>query len=224
MKNRHTSFALPAGFNSRKRPAPWVRPVGTATVPFSRQRVLLGEVSAALRQQMFFWGRDVLSGGNLLLRHGFDKLPSAGLKGTSCYRISFQDGVIELHGACAGWYPATDSPRPGFLFVRHTGRCASHQLHEPVVPGSHDVTALQSATATTMTAARTFMTWLAGYEEWIQTETNCGYRRECQHMLMQMPKGKPWLPAEQALEWMRIFATNGPETSRPRQMFGPGRR
>ena len=76
-----------------------------ADIPLSRQRVLLGDLKAALLQQMFFWGRDVMAGGNLLTAHGFMKLPSLGLKGTSCYRLDYHDGVIELHGACAGWYP-----------------------------------------------------------------------------------------------------------------------
>ena len=55
---------------------------------------------------VFFWGRDVVHpDGNLLVRQGFSKSPSAGLQGTSCYGLDWQGGRIELHGACAGWYP-----------------------------------------------------------------------------------------------------------------------
>ncbi|HYF36735.1 MAG TPA: hypothetical protein VD994_15680 [Prosthecobacter sp.] len=58
-----------------------------ADIPFSRQRVLLGDFTKALRQQMFFWGRDVMAQGKLLLQYGFQKFASPGLQGTSCYRL-----------------------------------------------------------------------------------------------------------------------------------------
>lgn len=189
-------------------------------VPLSRQRVLLGDVSAALRQQMFFWGRDVLTDGNLLLQHGFHKLPSSGLKGTSCYRLPFHDGVIELHGACAGWYPSQKSQKPGFLFIRSTGRCSTHNLHEPVVPGFHDVGAMKSDTAATIAGAQTFISWLAAYETWILSKIGGSYRYRCWKMLAQMPKGQPWLPTEKAVTWLKLFASCGPDTPRTKQMTG----
>ena len=70
----------------------------------SRLGGLLRDLTAGLKQQMFFWGRDVVHpDGNLLVRQGFSKSPSAGLQGTSCYGLDWQGGRIELHGACAGW-------------------------------------------------------------------------------------------------------------------------
>lgn len=65
---------------------------------------------------MYFWGRDVLHEGHLLLRYGFEKRPSTGLQGTSCYSKAWQKGMIELHGACAGWYPDSTG-QEGFLFI-----------------------------------------------------------------------------------------------------------
>jgi hypothetical protein len=185
-------------------------------IPFSRQRVLLSDLKAALLQQMFFWGRDVLTGGNLLIKHGFIKLPSFGLKGTSCYRLDYRDGVIELHGACAGWYPAEHNPQPGFLFVRTTGRCTAHHLHDPVIPGRYDPQALTHDTTATMSGARVFAAWLADYEDCIMASQGPDYRRQCRQMLSKLPKGRPWLPAEQATHWLRAFAQEGPRAQRAR--------
>lgn len=190
-----------------------------ADIPFSRQRVLLSDLKAALLQQMFFWGRDVLTDDNLLLTYGFLKLPSFGLKGTSCYRLDYRDGVVELHGACAGWYPSENDPQPGFLFVRTTGRCISHYLHDPVIPGRYDQQVLMHNTAATMSAARVFAAWVADYEDWIKESQGSEYRKECRHMLGKLPKGRPWLPAEQATHWLRAFAQKGPRTQRARAMF-----
>ena len=189
-----------------------------ADVPLSRQRVLLTDFAAALRQQMFFWGRDVMCGGNLLLRHGFEKRESPGLKGTSCYRLTHEDGVIELHGACAGWYPQAGSARPGFLFVRKRGRISTHRLHEPVVPGRYQSDALQNHTADAMAAARLFAEWLADYEAWVRQQMGPGYRVECRQMLASLPKGQTWLPAPEAERWLRLFAAQGPGAPRARTL------
>jgi len=188
-------------------------------VPFSRQRVLLSDLKAALLQQMFFWGRDVLTGGNLLIQYGFIKLPSPGLKGTSCYRLDYRDGVIELHGACAGWYPHEDNPQPGFLFVRTTGRCTTHHLHEPVIPGHYQPESLSHHTASTMSGAQVFAAWLADYEDWIMAHLGSRYRQHCRQMLSRLPKGRAWLPAEQATRWLRTFARQGAHAQRAKTMF-----
>lgn len=187
-------------------------------VPLSRQRVLLADFSNALRQQMFFWGRDVMSGGNLLLRHGFTKHPSPGLKGTSCYRRRHGDGVIELHGACAGWYPDPGSDRPGFLYVRTSGRCMTHRLHEPVVPGQYDKEVLQVRTTEVLEAARHFAAWLAGYEAWVLRKMGPDYRTGCRRMLNSLPKGRAWLPAPQAEQWLKLFISGGPAAPRARTL------
>lgn len=188
-------------------------------VPLSRQRVLLADFAAALRQQMFFWGRDVMSGGNLLLKHGFEKRESPGLKGTSCYRLPHEDGVIELHGACAGWYPQAGSARPGFLFVRTRGRISTHSLNEPVVPGRYQAEALQNHTADAMAAARLFAGWLADYEAWVRRQMGAGYRVECRQMLASLPKGQTWLPAPEAERWLRLLAARGPSAPRARALM-----
>jgi hypothetical protein len=188
-------------------------------VPLSRQRVLLRDFSSALRQQMFFWGRDVLTGGNLLLHHGFAKRESPGLKGTSCYFKKHEDGLIELHGACAGWYPDLGSVRPGLLYVRARGRCTTHRLHEPVAPGHYEPAAQENRTVEILEAAKLFAAWLADYEAWVMKQQGASYREGCRRMLMRLPKGQPWLPAPEAERWLRKFSMLGATTPRACQML-----
>lgn len=187
--------------------------------PISRQRVLLSDFNKALRQQMFFWGRDVMTQNNLLLKFGFQKRASAGLKGTSCYWMPNKQGIIELHGACAGWYPDEASSQSGFLFIRTTGRCYSHHLHTPVIPGHHPFEWLSNNTPEVMQSAQAFAAWLANYEAWIQHKAGADYRNECRHMLGQLPKGSPWLPPKLAGEWLRRFALHGPHTPRAKTLL-----
>ena len=63
------------------------------------------DLAEGIQQQMYFWGQDVIRPeGNFLVEQGFVRSPSEGAKGTSCYRLPWQNGHIELYGACAGWY------------------------------------------------------------------------------------------------------------------------
>lgn len=190
----------------------------SSVVPLSRKRVLLADFAAALSQQMYYWGRDVLSGGNLLLKRGFEKLPSPGLKGTSCYRIRHEEGLIELHGACAGWYPGTDGGRPGLLFVRKQRRCAAHHLHEPVVPGSYPAESLSHDTADVLAASQFFAGWMLDYEEWVLRRMGRTYRPECRRMLASLPRGEAWLPDSEARRWMRLFQVEGARAPRARTL------
>lgn len=133
------------------------------------QRGLLNDFTRALGQQMFYWGRDVLTGRNLLLEAGFEKRVSMGLQGTSCYRLPWRGGFIELHGACAGWYAPLDGREaPGFLFIRTDRRCYAHDETLAVVPGRYDYATLRSSSlAEVMEGARFFARWLTGYEQWV---------------------------------------------------------
>ena len=187
-------------------------------VPISRQRALLGDLSAALAQQMFFWGRDVLTDDNLLLRYGFKKTPSSGLKGTSCYSKRRDHGLLELHGSCAGWYPQRPEQQHGFLYVRTLGKCSAHHLPEPTVPGQHEAYPIKFETRASMEAAQRFAAWMVDYESWVQRRKGVDYRSACRNMLARLPKGKPWLPPQQALLWLQSFAQNGPQAPRAREL------
>lgn len=171
------------------------------------QRGLLNDLTRGLAQQMFYWGRDVLKEGNLLLAAGFEKRVSMGLQGTSCYRLGWRGGFIELHGACAGWYPpAGGGEAPGFLFVRADRRCYAHGLEEAVVPGDYEYERLKSGhLVDVMAGARFFARWLTGYENWVCGRTGWGYREECEQLFRKLETSRNWLAPRARLEWIRAF-------------------
>lgn len=179
----------------------------------------LNDLTVGLGQQMFFWGRDVVQGVNLLVSHGFERQPSTGLQGTSCYRLPWRGGLLELHGACAGWYPS-DPEQPGFLFVRSDKRCYAHHLSKPVVPGRYDHDDLRAGKAKpVLTAARVFVSWLADYEAWIDSEKGPEYRRECHGMFARLPTSRTWLPPDLARQWWDRFAAGDPALPRARAVM-----
>lgn len=173
------------------------------------QRGLLNDFTWGLGQQMFYWGRDVMTDGNLLMAAGFEKRVSTGLQGTSCYRLKWCGGFVELHGACAGWYPpGGGGEAPGFLFVRTDRRCYAHELEEAVVPGKYEYGVLRSgvaALAEVMAGARFFARWLTGYEGWVRRRMGVGYREECQRMFAKLETSREWLEPRAGWEWMRAF-------------------
>ncbi|MDI1312474.1 hypothetical protein [Prosthecobacter sp.] len=182
----------------------------------ANQRGLLNDVHRGLGQQMFFWGRDVMTSGNLLIDHGFERQPSPGHQGTSCYRKAWRGGLIELHGHCAGWYPQEASEAPGFMFVR-TRRCSyAHEQNQPVDPGCYETHQSKLSLQTQMDAARHFTAWLTEYEEWIIQQAGLTHRNECFAMFRKLADSKPWLPPQQALNWWQRFAANDARLVRAR--------
>jgi hypothetical protein len=174
----------------------------------------LNDLTIGLGQQMFFWGRDVLTDGNLLLKHGFQKHRSEGLQGTSCYCKPWEDGMIELHGACAGWYPC-EGGQCGFLFIRNAKRCYIHHRTTPVVPGEYDFSEFDSSNLPELTrSSRIFTAWLAEYEAWIAKQMGRAYREECHAMFCKLPTSKPWLEPEKARRWIVSFAAASPSLPR----------
>lgn len=179
----------------------------------------MNDFTQALGQQMFFWGRDVLYAGNLLLKYGFEKHPSPGLQGTSCYRKGWGQGYIELHGACAGWYAESDTSQcPGFLYIRSDKRCYTHRQREPVVPGRYDYAHLQSGhVGELLEAGRHFASWLVDYENWVLRFCCEQHRQACFRMFSQLPTSKPWRAPEKALQWLSLFAEASPGLKRARK-------
>jgi hypothetical protein len=189
------------------------RDTGTASKPQTGvsaplTRGHLNDLTAALGQQMFFWGRDVLAReGNLLVKFGFSRTESPGLKGTSCYRKAWREGFIELHGACAGWYPTDPTSAPGFLFIRTDRRCYAHHETAAVIPGRYDHDKLSSGNLQTLSqSARVFAAWLADYERWIERHVGPEHRSDCYSMFSKLPAGKPWLPPTLAIKWLRLVS------------------
>lgn len=178
----------------------------------------LQDLTRALGQQMFFWGRDVLTEGNLLLSFGLKKHPSPGLKGTSCYRCPWQDGVIELHGACAGWYPHQPNEQPGFLFIRQSRACFTHRFSGPVIPGDYPDQGLKSGPlGDLVVASRTFTAWLCEYETWVRSKAGRKHREDCYRMFRRLPASIPWLPPTNDLPWLTSYAGAAPGLARARR-------
>lgn len=203
--------------NTTAKPQPRPEPAANTFEAGNRQsRGFVNDFTNALGQQMFFWGRDVLHEGNLLLAYGFEKRRSPGLQGTSCYRVPWREGFVELHGACAGWY-GEKSVSPGFLFVRSDKRCYAHRLSSAVIPGRHDHASLSSGNAKeVLEAGRTFASWLVHYEEWILSFCCEKHRQECFRMFSRLPTSRPWLPPEKALPWLSQLARGSSQLQRAR--------
>ncbi len=183
----------------------------------ARTRALWRDLAAGLRQQMYFLGRDVLHpSGNLLLRSGFLKRPSEGLKGTSCYRLPWEGGFIDLHGSCAGWYP--DAEGPGFIYVRPRSRCFRWMGDAPPVPGKWPVRLLRADdTAALHAAALPFLSWWLAYERAIITAGHGGHRGDCYRGLRRAAGLRQWLPPSEAIGWVEQFRTDLPRLRRPLQ-------
>ncbi|MGC6426532.1 MAG: hypothetical protein ACON5H_05990 [Akkermansiaceae bacterium] len=176
----------------------------------------LRDLAEGLRQQMFFWGQDVVHpGGNFLVKQGFERLPSRGLQGTSRYRLKWQAGHIELYGACAGFY----GPNGGFTFIRHQQRCAVW-LSEKItpVPGAWRKEFIdRDATREELyLASLPFLDWLIHYEEQVIVKLGRAHRTANFLKYRKVPKAKAWIEPEAALEWFRCFEATPQLLSRPK--------
>lgn len=165
---------------------------------------------------MFFWGRDVMHpGGNFLVNQGFQRDPSAGLKGTSRYRLPWQGGCIELYGACAGWYGV----ERGFTFIRPRRRCAIWLSGETLpVPGSWR-TELIDTTATKGDLYATslpFINWLISYEREVRASLGGSYRQQTYGQYRKVPKARAWIEPEAALCWFEQYRHAPGELVRPK--------
>jgi hypothetical protein len=183
-----------------------------------RVSTLLRDYTDALAQQMFYWGRDVIHpSGNLLVAHGFDRRKSEGLEGTSCYRKELNEGYIELHGACAGWYP-DDTEEPGFLYIRTRRRCFLYDGVEPPAPGFYNEELLRTTPgADLLERSQRFLAWWLDYERWLAGVTGADYRTACYRTFAKLPKSTPWLPPEAGLDWLCSFRNDPMKAGRPKR-------
>ena len=165
---------------------------------------LLNDFTAALGQQLYFWGCDVIHPqGNLLCEYGLERRKKDGVKGTSCYRTKYQDDIIELHGLCVGRY----SPNKiSFLYTRKYRRCWVYEDSEPPLPGHYDKKLIKrNAVHQIEMASRRFLEWWLEYESWIAATTNPAYRRMCYRSYRKLPKAKSWLQPNDALSWLQDY-------------------
>lgn len=116
---------------------------------------------------MLRWGQDVQSPrGNLLVAHGFTRLPCA--RGSSRYRLRWRDRWIELHSFCVTF---CGGGRPGLRFIRPRQRVYLDPRAEPAPPSEHAddmlrLPFLAGERAAFTAAADEFHTWLTEYAGW----------------------------------------------------------
>jgi hypothetical protein len=161
---------------------------------------LYRDLAAGLHQQMYFWGKDAEhSEGNLFLRTGFQKRPSTGLKGTSCYRLPWRNGAIELHGSHAGWL----SEEGGMLFIRPLRRCVRWCGATPPVPGKYPRDCFSARTDELLQRlTRPFLDWWLAHEKEVQRLTSGTYRESCHRLFKKLPRSRAWLRPESATRWV----------------------
>lgn len=211
-----SSLSHPSRFPTLKaNPAVRWAPEVVESFSNSELRGFLRDFTAALGQQMYFWGRDVIHDeGNLLQAFGFDRRPSEGLDGTSCYRLSCEHGTVELHGACVGMYSENSD---GFLFIRNRRRCFLYASDEPPTPGFYAEEILRThPTADLFQASRRFLRWWLDYEDWIRRVTSSGYRDACFRTFKKLPRSRAWLPPSAGLGWLSTYATDPTSLRRAR--------
>ena len=189
-------------------------------IPLSRLRALLRDFTTLLSQQMYFWGRDVIyPRGNLLCENGFDRRKSEGLEGTSCYRRELTEGgLIELHGACAGFYDPDPSSEQSFLYIRNRKRCFLYSDSEPPAPGLYASETLNNGPALGLYfASLRFLDWWLDYETWISKETTSDWRDQCFKAFASLPASQPSLPPREAVLWLSQYRSNPAKINRVRE-------
>jgi hypothetical protein len=168
---------------------------------------------------MFFWGCDVQhSAGNLLVRRGMERVAreSAKGEGTSRYRIAHCDGVVELHGFCAGWYPE-NSAGMGAIFIRERERVGAVRGGCPLTPGRYESERLVAESPDALLGiCRPLLEWVAEYERWVRHECSAEYRDECWRRTRSLPARRRWLAPESGLAWLESFLQNPAAARRAR--------
>ncbi len=187
-------------------------------LPASRRRSLVRDLADALRQQMYFWGCDVRHpSGNLLAQVGMERIarPSAEGEGTSRYQMPWQNGVVELHGFCAGWY---SSEADGALYIRGRNALTRCRGGAPLTPGQYEPERLAPATREELLMlVRPLIDWVVAYEEWAEQAAGAAHRARCWAALHTLRRGQPWLAPAQAREWLHTFLHHPEATPRPRR-------
>ena len=195
-------------------------PLSIDEIPASRLRALLRDFTILLGQQMYFWGRDVVHPrGNLLCESGFERRRSEGLDGTSCYRRpSGEHAVIELHGACAGFYSSEASSGPSFLYIRNRQRCFLYSDDAPPAPGLYSAETLRFGPAKDLYfASLKFLDWWLEYEEWIAGEVGTAWRERCHNAFASLPASRASLPPAELVLWLSQYRNNPGKINRIRE-------
>ena len=119
---------------------------------------LLNDYKNAIGQHLFFWGRDVVHPrGNLLREFGLERYTRRGVTGSSCYTMSYQGDIIELHSMCVGRY---SQDAPSMLYTRQPHECWIYEDDTPPPPGRYDQSLMTRGSLEKIEAAsRSFLAW-----------------------------------------------------------------
>ncbi len=180
-------------------------------------KLLLKDCAEGFYQHMFFLGKDVMSPrGNSLIKYGFTKSPSKGLKGTSCYTLSTPDQTIELYGSCACCY----TPEGNVAFLRKTGRFYHWLPDHKCVAGLWDLSDVSVGTPQSLfKAIRPLLKWWVEYEKWATDELGTTHRQKSFKDWSQVKTQKPWLPPQEATLWVSSFLENASQQIRPKKFL-----
>ena len=151
---------------------------------------LLKDLSNALGQQLFFWGCDVMySEGNLLCEFGLERYKPEGIRGSSCYRTTYNDDIIELHSLCVGRYSQNT---PSLFYTRQYRKLWVYEDKTPPIPGYYEEDLLnKKALDKIEIASRSFLEWWLEYETWIEMTIGLDYRYKCYRAYRSLSKSKP---------------------------------
>lgn len=202
--------------------AAYVHAMPVATVPVLPELMIANhffrDLAEGIQQQMYFLGQDVIRPeGNFLVKEGFERSPSRGLKGTSCYRLAWQDGHIELYGACAGWY----GRGKGFAFIRPRQRCVVWRSDEVTpIPGAwrNELIDKRATKNELYQASLPFLDWLISYEKTVIKHFGSAYRTLNYRDYKKVPKAKAWVEPAIALRWFQCFRESPEKLVRPRKL------
>lgn len=182
----------------------------------SNSNGLIKDFASALEQQLFFWGCDVIHNeGNLLTMYGLERRKSEGKGQSSCYRMEFNDAIIELNGLCVGRY---SNDGHSFLFTRQHKKSWLYNSEIAPLPGIYDKQLIVTRPAEKIEeAGRRFLVWWLEYENWICENTESNYREKCYNSFKRLPKSKAWLPPEIGIQWLREYLYSPRNLNRSRE-------
>lgn len=198
-----------------------IAPVRIPVPHRSQLRVALRDAAKAAYCQMYYWGRDVLHpDGNLLVRFGFERIAKSSKEGTSRYRLAWQEGIIELHGFCAGWYPDSGG---GICYDRKHESWRlwdSGDLPDPAGLVRREVNFSQDngRLPDLLQRSARFLTWVLTYERWSMAQWGVEARRGHHRDFTRLLSRKRWLPPEPSLNWLAAYAADPSKAPRPRSL------
>jgi len=172
---------------------------------------------------MFFWGCDARHPqGNLLSHTGLQRIARSERRrreGSSRYQMPWQDGLIELHSYCVGFYPSEDL---GIIYIRSLQRFRLCLGPKPLTPGKYEKERLLSAGRDQLLhSAKPLIAWVVEYERRIARLKSPAYRRVCWQRGLTRAGARPWLSPESAVAWFQCFLDCSASTPRPRHFHPP---